>query len=292
MSNFILTPTNSDNYGPNFACNWTIITNVNSSSTLQIIPSIPQFSYFYMDMYMDNCNGGSRRQLQYTLLYDRLYFQEEKICIYFNSSNNATGDQNWLITFALRNATPTKSIINITEPIMAWPLYADLNLVTGYSVLTFQADHGTLEMFFLVWFKNVSYNGTFYVYDSDKLMNLDYISTPRVAGSGWQYFRATNRSISILFVGNDFSPQDGTMEIVARIVEDHSKNCNETYNLSIVESDANLTMAALPTGSCIYSIYVPYYNALNISKLSYKGNDIIRFVRGYSAAQAQILFEF
>uniref|UniRef100_A0A914C0Y5 CUB-like domain-containing protein n=1 Tax=Acrobeloides nanus TaxID=290746 RepID=A0A914C0Y5_9BILA len=290
LTTFHLTPTNSTNYGPNLSCNWTIITNVNANLNLRMKLGIPIDSNHYMDLKMDNCNGGSVLWLYYTSQYSQLYFQEEKICIYFISYANATGNLNWYIDFEIIDEVQYKYPTNFSEPIITFPPN-NLTQIMNYSSMIFHSDHGTLQLFFNAFFQNANYNGTFYIYDYDGLRNLEYITSPGFYNNIVP-IKATNRTITILFVGKSFDPREGTLEIVARIVEDHSANCATTNNLQFVTSNNDNTMSAFSNGNCIYSFYVSYFDAMEVTKLNYTGNNFVTMVKGYSSVSGQKLLEF
>ena len=108
-----------------------------------------------------------------------------------------------------------------------------LTNLPAYNAITVNASEGTLEVF-LVFQITADNQDTFYVYDSSDLTNFQKALVLSLDSQQNDYYRqvASNRSFTFFYTCNRCSGFEKA-QIVYRIVDYHSVNCNKLFNENI-----------------------------------------------------------
>uniref|UniRef100_A0A914C9N9 CUB domain-containing protein n=2 Tax=Acrobeloides nanus TaxID=290746 RepID=A0A914C9N9_9BILA len=293
------TPTLTEYYCSNTICNWKI----------EINYDLPQPSILYMDFNKKNIRSQDCLTItncNYRTLFTECesvslvsstgyFFQENELCINFNTANIPTGyEQNstngapvWSLAFTFINAPPIKPIsLNSSNPAIA---VHTTELFNGIGMLTVIADHGTLDMFVLVSHTDTTY--PYLLYYSDQLKNF-VGSLERIAifnSSPLQPVMSTADGVLSVLYSINAAPNAFTL-FFFRIREDHAAQCDDFKNIYKVRYDV-IKRSALSTGPCVITLLDHRYPTIRtkLVSLSYNGSNTIKTVAGYN--DDYILFE-
>lgn len=167
------------------------------------------------------------------------------------------------------------------------------NSVFGNTSLTFVSYHDPIELIFFDenWKYDMPTLALFYIYDAENLTNLlgtYWYGVPYNISGSLQLFFSSSNALTV------FCPScDGytVVQLMFRIRHLHTANCfNETslgYAIPVFNNDPHSTVVheitALSSGSCMYSVVVPYANnsqyglvpIFNLISINYTGNSTV-----------------
>uniref|UniRef100_A0A914DJH6 Uncharacterized protein n=1 Tax=Acrobeloides nanus TaxID=290746 RepID=A0A914DJH6_9BILA len=209
------------------------------------------------------------------IVKEKIFLRQSEFCINFASPLTLNSPQYayWNLTLAL-TAAPSSRIISMNTSIKIVDEYFG-----NYSTITFKADNGTLEFISNFNFTcNFCSYGIFYIYDSDNLNNLLYMSeASNLISTSYQHI-SLNRAITVLYVGNEYNDKTLTGYAVARVLEDNTKNCNLSNLLILSNNLSSLEVfRSNVDGNCIGYLYVPSDVTIDIPLFIYKGSGNVTF---------------
>src|SRR4051812_21609612 len=164
-----------------------------------------------------------------------------------------------------------------------------LDKLSSYSLLTISAMDGLPEIYYRGIEPTITISGFIYVYNSNLLKN--HIGTYLYPTNDITILNSNSSTVTLLYIGT----MPNTIMIVSRIPEFHANGCKEPNNILFLNSTPTYReITALDSGSCIFTIFVPYSskkgfaNLLIINNLEYDGALDVSLIGGYNTT----FFEF
>src|SRR3569623_185821 len=157
-----------------------------------------------------------------------------------------------------------------------------LDKLSSYSLLTISAIDGLPEIYYQGIEPTIPISGFIYVYNSNLLKN--HIRTYLYPTNDITILNSNSSTVTLLYIGT----MPNTIMIVSRITEFHANGCKEPNNIQFLNSTfTNREITALDSGSCMFTIFVPYSNEkgfanlLKLDGLEYDGALDASLIGGY-----------